>query len=125
MDEGTLAPELSVDGAIQPGAATVDFLAKLERLAPFGAGNARPRFIFPNVSIQKADVVGMNHVRCFLKGQDGMRLKAIAFRVVDRPLGETLLNTGGLPLHIAGHLQIDRWQGRENAQLIIEDAAAV
>ena len=54
-----------------------------------------------------------------------MRLKAIAFRVVDRPLGETLLNTGGLPLHIAGHLQIDRWQGRENAQLIIEDAAAV
>jgi single-stranded-DNA-specific exonuclease len=64
-------------------------------------------------------------VRCFLKGQDGMRLKAIAFRVVDRALGETLLNTGGLPLHIAGHLQIDRWQGRENAQLIIEDAAAV
>jgi single-stranded-DNA-specific exonuclease len=44
---------------------------------------------------------------------------------VDRPLGAALLNTNGLPLHIAGHLQVDRWQGRENTQLIIEDAAAV
>jgi single-stranded-DNA-specific exonuclease len=125
VGEGILVPELSVDGAIQPGAATVDFLTKLERLAPFGAGNARPRFVFPSVSVQKADVVGVNHVRCFLKGQDGGRLKAIAFRAMDLPLGETLLQAGGLPLHIAGHLQIDRWQGRENAQLIIEDAASV
>ncbi|MBT5667179.1 MAG: single-stranded-DNA-specific exonuclease RecJ [Rhodospirillaceae bacterium] len=123
--EGSLVPELSVDGAIQPAAATVDFLTKLDRLAPFGSGNARPRFVFPGVSIQKADVVGIHHVRCFLKGQDGARLKAIAFRAVERPLGAALLNSNGMPLHIAGHLQVDRWQGRENAQLIIEDAAPV
>ncbi|MGY8960516.1 MAG: single-stranded-DNA-specific exonuclease RecJ, partial [Alphaproteobacteria bacterium] len=122
--EGVVA-ELGVDGAIQPGAASVDFISKLDQLAPFGAGNARPRFVLPNVSIQKADVVGQHHVRCFIKGQDGIRLKAIAFRAVDRPLGAALLNTNGLPLHIAGHLQVDRWQGRENTQLIIEDAAAV
>jgi single-stranded-DNA-specific exonuclease len=122
--EGVVA-ELGVDGAIQPGAASVDFISKLDQLAPFGAGNARPRFVLPNVSVQKADIVGQHHVRCFIKGQDGARLKAIAFRAVDRPLGAALMNTNGLPLHIAGHLQVDRWQGRENTQLIIEDAAAV
>ena len=122
---GAMVPELGVDGAIQPAAATVDFLSKLDRLAPFGSGNARPRFVFPGVFIQKADVVGSHHVRCFLKGQDGARLKSIAFRAVDRPLGAVLLNSNGLPLHIAGHLQVNRWQGREDAQLIIEDAAPV
>jgi single-stranded-DNA-specific exonuclease len=30
-----------------------------------------------------------------------------------------------LPLHLAGHLQLDRWQGRDDVQLIIEDAAPV
>ena len=122
--DGVVA-ELRIDGAIQPGAANVEFISKLESLSPFGAGNARPRFVLPNVSVQKADVVGQHHVRCFLKGQDGVRLQAIAFRAVDRPLGAVLLNTNGLPIHIAGHLQVNRWQGRENSQLIIEDAAAV
>ena len=34
--------------------------------APFGAGNPEPRFVLPSARIAKADVVGGNHVRCFL-----------------------------------------------------------
>jgi hypothetical protein len=34
-----------------------------------------------------------------------------------------LTDPAGVLLNIAGHLQIDRWQGAENPQLIIEDAA--
>ncbi len=118
-----IVSELGIDGAIQPGGANVEFIESLEQLSPFGAGNARPRFAFPAVRILKADIVGRDHVRCFIGGEDGARLKGIAFRAVEQPLGKLLLSSGGMPLHIAGHLQRDRWQGRDEPQLIIEDVA--
>jgi single-stranded-DNA-specific exonuclease len=27
------------------------------------------------------------------------------------------------PLHVAGHLRVDNWQGRESVQMTIEDVA--
>ena len=120
-----IAAELGIDGSLQPAGATLEFLDALEQLAPFGAGNARPRFVFPAIRILKADVVGRDHVRCFIGGEDGGRIKGIAFRCMETPLGEALLNSGGIPLHLAGHLQLNRWQGREEPQLIIDDAARV
>jgi single-stranded-DNA-specific exonuclease len=117
--------ELGIDGALQPGAATIELVGALARLAPFGAGNREPRFAIPAARIVKADVVGENHVRCIVTGEDGGRLKAIAFRCVGQPLGSALLNSRGAALHLAGHLRIDRWQGRESVQLIIEDAAGI
>ena len=122
---GGIAAELGVDGSLQPAGATLAFLDALEQLAPFGAGNARPRFVFPAIRILKADVVGRDHVRCFIGGEHGGRIKGIAFRAVDTPLGDALLNSGGIPLHLAGPLQRNRWQGREEPQLIIDDAAKV
>ena len=120
--EGIVA-ELGVDGCVQPGGASVDFIESLEQLAPFGAGNARPRFVFPAARVLKADIVGRDHVRCFIGGEDGGRIKGIAFRAADQPLGQMLLTSGGMPMHIAGHLERDSWRGRDEAQMIIEDAA--
>ena len=123
-DDGIVA-ELGVDGCLQPGGANVEFIESLEHLAPFGAGNARPRFVFPAARVLKADIVGRDHVRCFIGGEDGGRIKGIAFRAADQPLGQALLSSGGLPLHIAGHLERDSWRGRDEAQMIIEDAAKI
>lgn len=125
VGSGAPQPELGLDGAIQPGGATVEFIQSLEKLSPFGAGNARPRFALPAVRVAKADIVGNDHVRCFLVGEDGARLNGIAFRCVDRPLGQRLLNSNGVPLHFAGHIEINRWRGTETPQLIIDDAAEV
>ena len=121
-------PSLGIDGALKPRGATLELLADLERCGPFGVGNVQPRFALPAVRVSKASVVGENHVRCFLgdaKGSGGGSLKAIAFRALDSDLGPALLQTAGLPLHVAGRLQIDRWGGREGVQFIIEDAAPV
>ena len=121
---GGIVAQLGVDGAIQPVAATAEFALTLSRIAPFGSGNAEPRFVLPAARVVKADVVGANHVRCIVSGEGGGSLKAIAFRSLEEPLGQALL-ARGMPLHIAGHVRIDRWQGRENAQFIVEDVAAV
>ena len=124
-ENGAIVAELGVDGCIQPGGASPDFIQSLERLAPFGAGNARPRFVFPAARVVKADLVGQDHVRCVIAGEDNGRIKGIAFRIVGQPLGDALLRSGGAPMHIAGHLERDTWRGRDEAQMIVEDAAAV
>jgi single-stranded-DNA-specific exonuclease len=121
---GGIVARLGVDGAIQPVAATAEFALTLSRIAPFGSGNAEPRFVLPAARVVKSDVVGADHVRCIVSGEGGGSLKAIAFRCLEEPLGQALL-ARGTPLHIAGHVRIDRWQGRESAQFIVEDAATV
>ena len=120
-----LVPELGLDGALMPGAATPELVAQLERLAPFGAGNAEPRFAFASLVVHRAEVVGESHVRAILGEAAGpQRLKAVAFRCLDTDLGRALLNGRGRGFHVAGHLRADNWQGRQEVQLQIEDAAA-
>jgi len=119
-----LVPELSIDGALAPAAATLDFVALVDRLGPFGAGNSEPRFVLPQARIVRADVVGGQHVRVVLSDGVGQsRVKAIAFRSLDGELGAALLNGQGRTFHIAGHLRSDTWQGRDGVQLFIDDAA--
>jgi len=116
-------PTLRLDGEMALSGVHPDFVAALERLAPFGSGNSEPRFALTNVRVAKADVVGDGHLRCFLADNAGGRLKAIAFRAVGEPLGDALLDKSGLGLCLAGKLRPDNWQGREDVQLIIDDAA--
>ena len=123
LDGTPLMPTMLIDGALQARAASPDLIATLDRLAPFGAGNAEPRFVLPAQRVVMADVVGTNHVRCVLTGPDGGRLKAIAFRVAGEELGRALLGSRGAALHIAGRLKLDSWQGRDQVQIQIEDAA--
>ena len=95
----------------------------IERAGPYGQGNPQPRFAFPAHRVKFAKVVGEAHVRCVLEAGDGSRLDAVAFRAADQPVGAALLASAGLPLHVAGHLRRDTWNGREKRELVIEDVA--
>ncbi|MDX2104382.1 MAG: single-stranded-DNA-specific exonuclease RecJ [Alphaproteobacteria bacterium] len=118
-----LQPRLGIDGALEVQGASAEMMALIDRIGPFGAGNAEPRFAIPAARIVKADQVGQNHVRCILAGPAGGRLKAIAFRALDSELGPALLQTSGGRLHLAGHLRPDTWAGADAVQLVVEDAA--
>lgn len=117
------AASLEVDGALTPSGATADFMALIERAGPYGSGNPQPRFVFPAHRIKFAKVVGEAHVRCAIEAADGSRIDAVAFRAFGQPLGDALLNTQGLPLHIAGTLKRDTWGGREKIEVFIDDVA--
>jgi single-stranded-DNA-specific exonuclease len=118
------APRLGLDGVLAVGGATSALVDVLERIGPFGTGNAQPRFALSAVRILKADVVGQGHIRVIMGADDGSRLKGIAFRAADGPVGATLLQARGLPLHVAGGLRRDRWQGRDDVQMFIDDVAS-
>ena len=118
-----LVPTLELDGALSVGGASVGLVTMLDKLGPYGTGNSEPRFAIADARVVRADVVGANHVRCILQGNDGARLKAIAFRALDSDMGQALLTGRGTPFHLAGVLRIDRWNGSEGVQLLIDDAA--
>jgi len=114
---------LDIDGALTPASVTEELIALIERAGPYGQGNPQPRFAFPAHRVKFAKVVGEAHVRCTLEAGDGARLDAVAFRSADRPVGTALLASGGLPIHVAGHLRRDTWNGRDRCELVIEDVA--
>jgi single-stranded-DNA-specific exonuclease len=119
-----LVPELKIDAALSLGAAQGELIDHLEQLAPFGAGNPEPRFVFPAVRVAHAEPVGSGHLRCALTDPLGAaRLRAIAFRAEATPLGQFLAETRGAAIHLAGHLRRDGWRGGDAVQLTIEDAA--
>ena len=123
--EGGRLPSYTVDAMVAPSGATIDLVKRLSSLEPFGAGNDEPKVVVSAAQIVKSDIVGNGHVRCIATGSDGGRLKAIAFNCTDSELGYALLNTQGRPIHLAGSLREDTWQGRSDVQLVIEDAAWV
>jgi single-stranded-DNA-specific exonuclease len=115
---------LLLDAVLAPGGICTDLCDALEAGGPYGAGWPAPRVAAGPVRVIKADVVGNGHLRLIVAGDDGRRIKAIAFRMGASPLGEAML---AAPSHrklwIAGRVKKDEWDGRLNAELHLEDAA--
>ena len=118
------APGLAIDATLMPGAATRALVASLEAAGPFGQGASAPRFAFPALRVADARPVGDGHLKLALTDGGPQRLDAIAFRAAGTGLSEAVARAGGGPIHVAGRLEINRWQGRETVQLKVEDVAA-
>lgn len=123
--QGPLRALLQLDATLDPAGATLDLVETLARLGPFGSGNAEPKFALIGARVSGPRIVGQGHVACTVTGPNGGRIKGIAFRCADNELGHALLANDGTPLHLAGTLRIDNWQGRTSVQMFIEDAAPI
>jgi len=120
------AADLTVEGTLAVLGATTELARHLGRLAPFGAGNEEPMLVLQRARVLRADRVGRegNAIRAFVEGEGGgPRLKAMLFRARDGALAETMLAGNAMPLHIAGHLRAEEWNGAVNPGFIIADAA--
>jgi single-stranded-DNA-specific exonuclease len=119
------AANLAVEATLQVPAATTELAQQLSRLAPFGAGNEEPVFVLPRARAVKADRVGKgNTVRAWIESEGGgPRLKAMLFRADDGPLATAVLARPGLPLHMAGHLRVEEWNGSVSVGFCVTDAA--
>jgi single-stranded-DNA-specific exonuclease len=113
-----------VDGVLSVRGANVKLVNMLQRqIGPFGQEASEPQFLFQNIRIHNADVVGEAHVRVMISDwEGGGRMKAMAFRAVGTPLGEALLKRGTAAFNILGILKIDTWGGNEKVEMHIRDA---
>jgi single-stranded-DNA-specific exonuclease len=97
----------------------------LDKLGPFGSGNAEPRFVIPDCRIKSARRVGADgaHLSCRLDDGSGT-LNAIAFQAGGTALGQALeAAVDGRYLHILGRVRRDRFRGGDAMQIEIDDAA--
>ena len=121
IGDEAITPIVEIDAVLDAKGATVELADCLSQLEPFGAGNAEPVLMLKNVHINKASLVGVGHVRCFLSSDKGGSLKAMAFRCADNEIGQALLKSKGEVFDAVGVLHKDNWMGRNDVQFIIND----
>jgi single-stranded-DNA-specific exonuclease len=120
------ATDLMVEAELSVPGATLELARQVERLAPFGAGNDEPVLVLRRARVIRADQVGRegSSIRVFLEGEGGgARLKGMLFRARDGALSQALLSRDRVPLHVAGYLRVEAWNGAETPGFIIADAA--
>jgi len=115
---------LLLDVGIAPRGLIPPLIETLESAGPFGMGWPAPRVAVGPVRVVKADLVGTDHVRLIVRGDDGASFKAIAFRAAQTELGQALLHgSRDRRLWLAGRARIDDWASRPQAELHVDDAA--
>ena len=115
---------LKLDLALAPGGLTPALVTLMESAGPFGNGWPGPKICVGPVRLVKADIVGSDHLRLIVRGDDGASFKAIAFRAASSDMGQALLHGAqGRKLWLAGRPKIDDWSSRASAELHLEDAA--
>ena len=120
VEERRQARELVVDTLVAPGAASVELLEQIEALGPFGAAAPEPILAMQAVRPVNARRIGANHLKFSAEDESG-RIDCLAWRMADEPLGETVM--AGKPVHLAGRLKLDTWNGRRRVQFELVDAA--
>ncbi|GAA4477928.1 single-stranded-DNA-specific exonuclease RecJ [Gluconacetobacter asukensis] len=127
-DAGALpdAVDVLIEGVVHVAGATVELATDIGRMAPFGAGNDEPVLAIPRVRVVRADRIGREGgtLRVLVEGEGGgPRLKALLFRADDHPAAAMLEDRNAPPLHLAGWLRAENWNGRTDASFFIRDAA--
>jgi len=128
LAEATVRPgaaELTLEGILAVSGADAALAQMVARLGPFGTGNEEPLFVLQRARVVKADRIGKdgNTIRAMIEGEGGGRLKALLFRAKDGELANALSRAGDAPLHIAGYLRAETWNGRTSAGFFVTDAA--
>nr|WP_246160450.1 single-stranded-DNA-specific exonuclease RecJ [Aureimonas fodinaquatilis] len=118
------ADGLKIDGAVSAMGLTQQLVETLQKAGPYGSGHPQPIFALPRHRVVSAQSFGNGgHVRVQLKALEGAAIGAVAFRAADTPLGQRLLAGSDRPLHVAGTVSIDHYQGRQSVAFRIVDAA--
>lgn len=121
------AETLAIDLAVAPAGASVALADALAACGPYGQGWPAPRIAVGPLRMLRCDPVGRGdppaHLRFVAAGPDGGRVEGIAFNAMAGPLGPALVARGEAPVHLAGRLVADQWQGRTRARLQLDDWA--
>ena len=120
-DPNILIPKIALDGALNVSGANLDLITTLEKLEPYGMGNAEPKFAVSG-KLAYAQIVGEKHVRITLTDITKRRVNGIVFSAMDTDLGPFLLNNLNEQITVCGQIKRNVFNGYESAQIQVLDA---
>lgn len=98
----------------------------IEEFAPFGTGNPEPVFYLPDLTVVSTQTMGKDnqHLKLLLSGINAVTGRPIQFEAVmwgrsqpDQPVTSVKKDQN---LNVLAKLQVNRWQGREKVQVVVE-----
>jgi single-stranded-DNA-specific exonuclease len=112
-----LIPDLSIDLEIDIETVTSKLVEELKEMEPFGPGNPSPLFCLRDVSVADNPRVLSRNTLKFSINHDGLMFDVVGFGK-----GEYLERIRkGSRIDIAVHLEEDRWRGKKNIGMKLED----
>lgn len=120
LPEDAFHPLIEIDACVGLDELTLENVAELDALAPFGQENPVPVYLARDVSLTNCRAVGAekNHFSCTLS--DGRATVAgIMFHCTDI---ESLMHTDSV-VNAAFEVQIDEWRGRKSVKAMLQSLA--
>tara|TARA_B000000565_G_scaffold103496_1_gene77351 strand:+ start:26462 stop:28213 length:1752 start_codon:yes stop_codon:yes gene_type:complete len=111
----------NIDAPLSLDAVNITTYNELAQLEPYGNGNPKPLFLFKDCSIKFCTVMGKNHIRLTLVNGFGAQATAVLFRAFERPYGHELLDSIGKQIDLIGSLNLNRYNGSETIQILVDD----
>ena len=120
----TNTKNLNIDEVLTLGAINDDLIDNLNKIAPYGLGNPKPKFLFYNVKIIKPKIIGetKKHLSFFVIDETNKAIKAIIFNGLDNELGKTIISCYKKNLFsFIGFIKRSIWKNKTYFEIIIED----
>ena len=113
--------EKNYDMEINLSSVNLDLYKSITKLQPYGMGNPKPKFLIRNCIKSFVKPAAEIHLIVYLNDMYGNSVKSIAFNSSQTEIGKLLNDDDNKELDIICTLQLNRWNGEENVELIIED----
>ena len=78
-----------------------------------------------NLKVIKSNVVGENHIKLLLSGDDGSVFSGFAPNSINTPLEPFLTMNKKKKINVAGKMTLNVWQGKKKVEFMIEDVLAI
>ena len=114
-----LAPTLNIDAEVKLEKIDWDLFELLQKFAPFGKGNERPRYLGRSLKVESFESVGTNgnHLRINLSHENGQKKKFIGFC-----FGEWCEKLkAGDNIDVVFEVDVNEWNGNRELQMKIID----
>ncbi|GEP19559.1 single-stranded-DNA-specific exonuclease RecJ [Pediococcus argentinicus] len=111
--------ELKVDAEINASDISLDLIASLKKMGPFGTDNQQPFFELKHIELKNVKAIGQDssHLKFALPNADGQQIDAIAFKRGE--LADQYANATDVSL--VGTLSENEWRGNVKPQIMVKD----
>jgi single-stranded-DNA-specific exonuclease len=118
ISEDEMGRTLTVDAEIGIDQASTETARSLQRLEPHGIGNPAPMFLLRGIPLRSLQLLKEKHLKLMIGTETG-RMEALWWNAAEHRSGLD----GAKEISLICRPEINRWNGRENCQLRVIDAA--